>query len=383
LKHRVGVIKAPPRSGKTLLSLELISRVGCKAIIIATQKEWLLQFQETLIGSSTSPAMFDLKPEQVKVCKKLADFRDTDICLATPQQFMSPGGKILLKKIRSLFAVVVTDEVHMTPAAQTSIVLAQFNSTYRIGLSGTPERKQEGLYRIVEDLFGPVIYEAQVARLRPLVEVLHTGIKIDEPSRSQAGFTYFVGRLEGNKKRLVLIAKEALRRAAEGHTVMIPLQRVAIVKALTKLINEEHGERDQIAVIFDGTLKKEARKKALDQIKLGQRRIVVGNARLLSTGLNIPRLSCLLEVTCSSNRPQAIQRTARILTPLEGKPDPLVVYFLDNCKMMRATRRNEWFNAVMPEFKPKLPRETFQELLDWFSSKEDSSISKRRLNSGL
>lgn len=384
LTRRIGVVKSPPRSGKTVIGTALVSRLNSKTLILAAQREWLLQFRETFVGSETAKPMTNAKPEQVKLCRTLDDFASTDVCLATFQQFMSPKGRLLLKKIQSLFKLVLVDEVHTTPAKETSRVLASFNSMYRIGLSGTTERKQPGLYEIVEDLIGPVIYEATVERLKPEIDLIDTGVTIKDPSGgSQAGFTYFVNRLEGHPKRLKLIAKKALEYKEAGHTVLVPLQRRGSILKLVKLINQEDAGVSAVAVPFHGKLNKDARKKTIDAVRSGKIQILVGNIRLLSTGLNIPRASCLFEVTVSSNRPQCIQRTARVLTPMAGKCKPKIVYFLDNSDMMRKTRRSEWWNAVMPEFKPNVSRDKMERLMAWFSNKASRVVENEILRAGI
>src|ERR1700737_3777036 len=41
IKKKYGVVKAPPRSGKTVLSTAAVCRIGMKTIILAAQREWL------------------------------------------------------------------------------------------------------------------------------------------------------------------------------------------------------------------------------------------------------------------------------------------------------------------------------------------------------
>lgn len=105
-----GLIKAPPRSGKTLTATAFICRLGRKVLIIASQREWLNQFMETFLGSATAPAFTNATSTQVRFCKTYEDFVNTDVCLATPQQFMNPKGKKLLERIRGLFEAIVLDE---------------------------------------------------------------------------------------------------------------------------------------------------------------------------------------------------------------------------------------------------------------------------------
>lgn len=110
LKKKRGILESPPRSGKTVMGACVIAAVGRKTLILGSQREWLLNFQETFIGSETQKAFTNCRPSQIKICRTLKDFQGTDICLSSFAKFMSPAGKKLLMKIRDLFHVVIVDE---------------------------------------------------------------------------------------------------------------------------------------------------------------------------------------------------------------------------------------------------------------------------------
>lgn len=365
-----GVLNAPPRAGKTVAGAALICEIGCKAIIIASQRDWLNQFRETFIGSATAKACTNAKPEQIRFCKTYEDFANTDIALATPQQFMTERGQKLLKRISALHHVLLLDEVHLTPALATSRVISQFTAKYRFGLSGTTERKQEGLYSIVEKLVGPVVYKAKVERLRPSVEVMETGVTIADPKGGDAGFARFVTALESSAPRRKKVVERVVRAVKEGHLVLLPVQRVKIVDKFVKEINAAYGKR--IALPFTGRLNKVQRPATIEAARNYKCKVLVGQIRLLSTGLNIPRASCIIEYTSSSNRPQAIQRVARILTPMDGKPQPLIVFVCDESGIMRKMRRSEWWHAIRPEFNPIVSPQANRDLMAWFAAKTSS-----------
>lgn len=367
-----GVLKAPPRAGKTVAAAAIVAELGLKTIIIASQRDWLNQFRETFIGSDTAKACTNARPGQIRFCKTFEDFASTDIALATPQQFMSPNGQKLLARISSLAPVMILDEVHLTPALATSRVIAQINARYRFGLSGTTERKQEGLYSIVESLIGPVVYEAKVERLRPRVELLHTNVTIKDPTGGDAGFARFVSSLEGNAQRRKKVVARVVRAVRDGHMVLLPVQRLRVVSKLVTEINQLYGKR--IALPFTGQLNKATRPATIEAARTYKCKVLVGQIRLLSTGLNIPRASCLIEYTSSSNRPQAIQRVARILTPMEGKPEPLLIFVCDESGIMRKMRQNEFWSAIKPEFNPILSGPVYSDLLAWLSAKPNSRI---------
>lgn len=267
----------------------------------------------------------------------------------------------------SLGPGVLVHNCHLAPALETSRVLSQFNARYRVGLTATPERKQELLMNIIFDLFGVVIYEAKVDRLVPFVETMETGLTFKiKPGGGDAEFARFINRVEYSKDRIEKIATLAVRKVREGHMVLLPLMRVRAVEMMVRKINEIAEER--IAAAFHGQVDKKRRPKIIDDARNYKIKVLVGNQRLISTGLNIPRASCLIECFLSNNMPNAEQRTARILTVYDGKPQPVIVYVLDNCEILQKTRRSEWWGCIHPRFRPKMTQVTRQRLMAWFSS---------------
>lgn len=375
LERKRGIVESPPRSGKTILGVLLAAAVGKKTLIIASQREWLSQFMYSFVGKEDEPAFTNLNPKRIGFCKTVEDFDSKEICLATFQQFMNPSGRLILQEIHKKFSLVLVDEVHITAALETSRVLAKFNAEYLIGLSGTPQRKNTSEEIFFKLLVGPILYVSKVEMLRPVIELLKTNVTIDvnKNDRSRAAFTRFVGKLEIEKTRVKIIVARAVKAVKEGHSVMIPVARAKSVDVYVKALNEHFPEA--WAVPFTGQLHAKVRAKNLADIKSGVAKVVVGNIALLSTGLNIPRLSMLIDrVTITSNLPKAVQRIARILTPFEGKIQPRLVIVQDDSNMQRNTAKNEYTNAIKPRFNPRMTKSTHDELMAWFKKKDVKTI---------
>lgn len=355
-KKKRGVLKSPPRSGKTAILAKLTSELEQKTIILASQREWLVNFQETYVGSRTQPALTDINKKRVGFAKTLADFKKFDVCLVTYQTFRSPKGMKLLQRVKNMFAVVLVDEVQTANAPLFSKVVASFSCQYKIGCSGTPEKKS-GADAVARNLFGPVIHEIQVPRLVPRVILTKTNFVCTEgTSRGPGAWTRLVSRHEEDKNRLRMIAELALKDVADGHMVLIPVTRVAVAKALAMAINKLHPHPDKIADAFVGEgLSKKQRDEIIENARRYKLKVIVGNISLLSTGINIPRASCLYErVTLTSNIPNCEQRISRILTPFAKKPQPLIRLFLDETDISKSCLRNEWWQCIVPKFKPEI-----------------------------
>ena len=147
------------------------------------------------------------------------------------------------------------------------------------------------------------------------------------------------------------------------------LARTKSVQKYIDAINDYFEE--VVAVSFVGGMKPQVRDQRLADIKSGEYRAVVGNIALLSTGLNIPRLSLLIDrITPTSNIPKAKQRWARVLTPMKGKKPPLVAIVMDNIDAQRSMAKNEYWNSIKPEFSPIVSKENQTRLQEWFNKKD-------------
>lgn len=357
-----GILKSAPRTGKTVMSAKTICDLGLKTIILAAQRDWLENFYETFVGSDTQAAMTDAKPKRIGFARKFEEFEKYDIALATYQTFLSPKGKKLLKKIKKMFSVMVIDEVQTVPSTEFSIIVSQFECLYKHGLSGTPERKDTKEWTAYK-LLGPVFYETKVDSLKPSLDYVQTEFNGPIPKT----WPYMVRKLENDPGRLKLIAKTAIKDVKAGHLVLIPLTQVIPIRALVKAINQMYGKN--IAAEFTGRVNKEDRKSLINKARNYKKKIIVGTMKLLSTGINIPRASMLYEVTPSSNPPKAEQRFRRVCTPLEGKPQPVIKYFLDDFDIRRSCMRNEYWQVMVPKMRPRVnPR--VQEVLTTYMSKK-------------
>lgn len=366
IKDKYGVIRAPPRSGKTVLSTAAICKIGKKTIILAAQREWLDGFYETFCGSVTQKALTNARKDQVGFARTLADFQKYDVCLTTYQTFNSVKGKKLLSQIRDYFSNCFVDEIHMGAATNFAVCISRLNVQRRIGLSGTPNRK-DGRYLIAKALVGPIIYTAKVERLKPNVRLVRTAYTKNYKGRVL--WTTMVSSLEKDPARLKLIAQWALRDAKEGHMILIPLSQVIPIKALVLAINRLAGKK--VAHPFFGGLKKDVRKQTIEDARNYKVRIIVGNTKLLSTGINIPRASAIYDCSLSSNKENCEQRVSRILTPWDDKPPPLLRIFLDDMNVRRRCLATEWWQCINPVFKPNIAAKDLAILKGYLGQKDN------------
>ncbi len=331
-----GLIKAPPRSGKTVMSLHILLNLGYRVLIIADQKDFLDGFYETIETMTNLPAL------EKKAGKKLFGFLEKDedyanfqVGLATYQKFLH-NTTHRMKLINDNFGSLWTDEIHRAGANCFSKFLINCKQVNRGGCSATPRRK-DGRHKLVFKIVGPVVAETTVDTLIP--ECRTYPITSTNPRRQFTGgpasWVYMNKFLCKDKKRNQEILQQAITDIKNGRSVVIPLLYRDHIDWMVKNINEHFdrsGKNPVAAAFVGGQKEKKRRKEIVDKARAYTIKCVVGIRSLLQLGLNVPRWDTLYYVLPMSNRENWEQESARILTPASadiGKKKPLIRMYFD------------------------------------------------------
>lgn len=337
LKKKNGQMESPPRSGKTVMTIVTAIERGQRTLILASQYDYLAQFYETLVGGPSNKAMTNIPKIEERLGRPICGIVNTpeqmkglDIVLCTYQSFISKKGKKQLKKIKRLFGTVIIDEVQTASAPCFSSVINAMEAESRIGVSGTTERK-DGLNKISDIILGPVFYRAKIESLVPRVKIVRSPA---DNVQEYKIWTYAMRYLYTHDARNELIADLAFKLIKQGRSVVIPTGTIAHVGKLTKLINERCRADKKIGrdlcMPFTGAHKKGYRDDLRRDAINGKVKCIVGIARMVQVGINVPPWSDLIVVTPISNTPNFTQMTARIRTPMEGKKTPQVHHIMES-----------------------------------------------------
>jgi len=363
---RSGVLKSNARTGKTVMAAAIAAKNGLKTLVIASQKEWLDNFYLTFVAGKEDELSFtnirDLGKDVCGFAKSVEDFERFDIVLCTPQTFISDVGKDKFDRIKNLFGTVLVDECHGAGADTILRVVNSINAKYVIGLTATPLRK-DGRYPLVDLVLGGVIHETSARTLRPQILAVKT-----EFDTEREHWTYGIRAIENDKPLTKLIVQHAIDDVAEGHHIVIPCYFISQIDGLVKAINKAAGEK--LAYPFHGQMSKTDRKNTIDRAKTGDIKIIVGYKQLVSTGINVPAWTCIYEFIPSSNEGGAIQRLNRILTPVDGKKNPIIKYFLLNTSAAQKCFRFEFKEVVLKHLDPVISESTARMIKEYMSVKK-------------
>lgn len=339
LEYGYGITKSAPRTGKTVMGTAGAIALGQRTLILADQKDYLDGFYETIMGGDNNPPMTNLPKLEKKLgrqlvgfAKKKEDFKKFEIALCTYQTFIQEvSAKRRIRWINKNYGTLIIDEVHKANADAFSRLVSSLRMKYTFGLSATPNRK-DGKHFLISDLLGPVTAETSVKALTPTLYAYETPDVISKSRYTgPAGFTHCENFLSKHKERNKMIVDMIIKDLKAGRSIAVPLKRVNHVQEMVAEINRRWGKT--IAAEFSGGVKqKKLRKEVVDKARKSKIRVVVGNRKLIQTGINVPRWDTLYYVMPMSNEPNWEQESSRICTPASEdvpKKDPIIRMFVD------------------------------------------------------
>ena len=155
-KKDIGVIVAPPGSGKTVIALKVIADRQLPALIIVHRKQlaeqWLERI-ETFLG---------IPKHQIGKIGQGKNTPGKQITVATIQSLTKELQKPEHNELVNSFGTIILDECHHIPAETFRTTLSKFNAYYLYGLTATPFRKyNDG--KIIFIHLGEVISEIKPA----------------------------------------------------------------------------------------------------------------------------------------------------------------------------------------------------------------------------
>lgn len=362
-----GVAVAPARSGKTIIGGHAVLRV-VEASDRPLRLLWICNTTEQ--KQQAIEALECLRPVRDKVMGWVRHFSHVD---SVPLETID---------------ILVVDECHHAPADFWTKAIKRCTSARWIwGLTATPHR-EDGLWAAVEDIIGPVVAQvtpqdvaSEGMRVVPSVEfhgVASEDCMLEEVERAvddewpaRERVTLFRCKKTGEdigealeKARRQLTHQKAIElglckfEPRTGATIAVARDAVArgrIVLVLVYSVEQGRAVMDGVEgsrIVFSRMKVREDGRRAeiVDAFRSGHLRCLIATS-LADEGLNVPRADCLVlagggrgvskEMCAITGEKRATskieQRTARVLTAIDGKDGAEVHDFMDNCHgMLRA-----------------------------------------------
>ena len=296
------IINAWVSWGKTFTGLAIAGKLG----------------QKTLIVTHTVP----LRNQWAKEVEKVYGFKPSIIGSGS----MDLSGIVVVGNTQTLyrnipavqkeFGTIILDEMHHVSSPTFSKIIDSNYARYKIGLSGTIERK-DGKHVVFRDYFGSKVFKPPKENfMPPTVHVLSSEVRFMDGSNIP--WANRVTNLTNNDEYRHTVSMLAAAYAARGHKVLVVSDRVHFMKACAELAGEN-------ATCITGELSHEEREERMSLVKNGQKNILFGTQAIFSEGISLNSLSCLILGTPINNEPLLTQLIGRVIRKEENKKDPVII----------------------------------------------------------
>ena len=240
-----------------------------------------------------------------------------------------------IDSIKDTFGTIILDEMHHVSSPTFTRIVDASNARYKIGLTGTMERK-DGRHVIFRDYFNTNVYKPPKENyLVPKVNTIQSGIRF--PDGAKTPWASRINAIAYNWEYQNMIALLAANYAAKGHKVLVVSDRVDFLKQCHRLVGDN-------SICVTGEIPHEERPTMIKGI-FGDKDILFGTQSIFSEGISVDCLSCLILATPVNNEPLLTQLVGRIIRIHEDKPQPIIVdiHLVGNTARRQANARMGYY----------------------------------------
>lgn len=325
IKAKRGILQAKCGSGKSIMAIEIIRRIGYKALIICHTKELLNQFKDYLTDD------LGLQKGEYGIIANGKVEIGSLVTIALRQTLVN----VDLLKYKFEWGTIIVDECHniagnVTYVSQYQKILSNLASKYRFGLSATPFRA-DGLTKCMYAIINKVKYtieETEIADkiIKAKIQPIYTNFEIPYYAQNTDGTLDYVKLptvLAEDKNRNKLILN--LLKENKNNYCIILSDRLAGLQYLHKQLGE--------GLIIDGSKNtkkaKQEREEAIEKMRNKEEHYLFATLQLAREGLDIKPLNRLFLIAPTKNKAVLIQAVGRVERKDEGKEAPIVYDFVD------------------------------------------------------
>jgi len=352
-----GVVVMPTGSGKTYFAVRCIAAVRRPALVVAPTIDLMVQWADTL-------------KKFFRVEIGLLGGGSKEILPLTVSTYDS--AVLQMEFIGNRFGLIVFDECHHLPGQINRMAASMCIAPYRLGLTATPEREDDG-EEVMTQLIGPVVFRAYIDELEGKVLAPYVTRRLrvelsaaEQTEYQQARKTYvnFVRHHQidfsdpdGWGRFIALSARvPGGRDAFAAYLRQRQIARCgrAKLELVWKLLREHAGERilvftaDNDAAyemgeafclpVLTHKTKAAERRDMLERFRSGEYPVLL-TSKVLNEGVDVPEASVGIVVSGSGSIREHVQRLGRILRARDGKQAILYELVSEGTSEMRVSDR--------------------------------------------
>jgi superfamily II DNA or RNA helicase len=302
-KKDLGVIVAPPGSGKTIVALKIISDKQQPALIIIHRKQLVEQWTErveTFLGIPKNE-IGKIGQGKSKVGKK--------ITIATFQSLSKELDKPDSENLKAIFGTVIVDECHHIPAETFRNTIAKLQTFYLYGLTATPFRKYNDgklifihLGEMISEIKSSEISTAQQAK------IIIRDTELDVPFNSKTDqFETLSKILIHDSARNKFILDDIIGELKTGKGVIIITERKEHIDSLHQYLKQSYE-----TITLSGDDSESNRVSKWKILKQGNYQVLITTGQFFGEGTDLQNAKCLFLVYPFSFEGKLIQYIGRV-----------------------------------------------------------------------
>ncbi len=317
-----GLLELPCAYGKTVLSINIISHLKKKTLVIVHKEflmnQWIERIQQFLPNAKVG-----------KIQGQIIDIDNKDIVIGMLQ---SLSMKEYPASIFESFGLTIIDEVHHISSEVFSNCLFKLVTKYMLGLSATMNRK-DGTTNVFKMFLGEVIFKGKrEEQMNVIVRAINYYVNDEDFNREEIDF-------RGNPAYSTMISKlcdynrrtEFILKIISDMILENPNQQIMILahnKSILKYLHDAIKHRNITTCgYYVGGMKEQALKET------ETKNIVIATYAMASEALDIKTLTTLIMITPKTDIQQSVGRILR-----EKHSQPIVVDIIDSHSIFQ----NQW-----------------------------------------
>jgi superfamily II DNA or RNA helicase len=305
-KSDFSICVAPPGFGKTLLGAKIFEVRACTTLIVVNKNMLLNQWIERFVD------YFGYTKKDIGYLGKGHNKLNGSIDVATMQSLKNDPDVI------NNYSFVIVDECHHIPAITFEQIVKNFKGKYLLGLSATPNRKDE-LQPILYQQLGDISYEYKKKKTHTnKLQIIRTSFESNADN-----YATIINELclDENRNNLIIDAiKTNIQRK-----ILVLTDRIEHINILENLFQKE--KFDYICV--HGSLNKKEQVENMNLVK--SKALIIATTSYFGEGIDFPHLNTIMFVTPISYYGRLVQYLGRIG---RGNQECLAIDFLDSKNAM-------------------------------------------------
>ncbi len=303
LRKDLGVIVAPPGSGKTVIGLKIIADKQQPTLIVAHRKQLVEQWIERIQGFLGLPKseIGQIGQGKYKAGKK--------VTVATIQSLAKALESPEAANLKNAFGTILIDECHHVPAETFRDTIDQLHTFFLYGLTATPFRKYNDgklIFLHLGDIIAEITSQEAGAHRTAKIVVQETGLDVPFNAKTDK-FETLSKVLVHDSARNRLILNDLKKELDAGRKAVVITERKEHIEALYQYLKQSYE-----VVTLSGEDSESSRAAKWKTLNNGNYQVILTTGQFFGEGTDLSNATCLFLVYPFSFEGKLIQYIGRV-----------------------------------------------------------------------